>query len=203
MRPKIWKGRAAAGYRPAAARVFLAPAGSDREFCGSAMFDRQYDTTFLRSIFDRTRILRRPVSGIVSGYHVLPYILLGPDVEAERRAVEIRGKIRVSPRLVVPPGFQGQTYGDVFGEATPMDGALVGRLFAFRYATRRNAVVESEDLSVRPVDADPEAVAERILDELGRGEVLDTGVILSPDVKFYPVSVDRFLHDILDREFAD
>jgi hypothetical protein len=167
------------------------------------MFNRQYDPAFLQGIFDRTRILRKPLTGIVSGYHVLPYILLGPDIETERRAVEIRGKIRVSPRLVIPPGFQGQTYGEVFGEHAPMDGALVGRLFAFRYATRRHATIESEDLTLRPLDADPEVVAERVLDELRLGEILDTGVILSPDVKFYPVSVDRFLHDLLDKEFAD
>jgi len=73
------------------------------------MFDKRYDPMFLRGIFEQTRILRRPVTGIVTGYHVLPYILVGPDVEAERRAVEIRGKIRVSPRLVIRPGQEAQT----------------------------------------------------------------------------------------------
>ena len=167
------------------------------------MFDRKYDPMFLRGIFEQTRILRRPLSGIVSGYHVLPYVLVGPDREMERRAVEVRGKIRVSPRLVIRPGDEGQTYGEVFAEAEVMDRVLVGRLFAFRYAARRHALVESEDLTIRPADGDPEAHIERILDELARGETLDTGVILSPDVKFYPVSIDRFLHEILDREFAD
>ncbi len=167
------------------------------------MFDKRYDPVFLRGIFEQTRILRRPVTGIVSGYHVLPYILVGPDAEAERRAVEIRGKIRVSPRLVVRPGGDGQTYGEVFGDSEVMDRTLVGRLFAFRYAARRHAVIESEDLTVRPADGDPEARVERLLDELAQGEILDTGLILSPDVKFYPVSIDRFLHEILDREFAD
>ncbi len=50
---------------------------------------------------------------------------------------------------------------------------------------------------------DPEARIERILEELAHGEILDTGLILSPDVKFYPVSIDRFLHEILDREFSE
>jgi hypothetical protein len=167
------------------------------------MFDKRYDPMFLKGIFEGTRILRRPVSGIVSGYHVLPYILVGPDTETEQRAVEVRGKIRVSPRLVLRPGEEGQTYGEVFRESEVMDRVLVGRLFAFRYASRRHALVESEDLTIRPADGDPETRVERILDELAQGEILDTGLILSPDVKFYPVSLDRFLHEILDREFSD
>ncbi len=167
------------------------------------MFDRSYDPAFLRGIFEQTRILRRPISGIVVGYHVLPYILVGPDVEMERRAVEIRGNIRVSPRLVIRPETGGQTYGEVFGESEVMDRTLVGRMFAFRYASRRQAVIESEDLTIRPAEGDPQGRVERILDELARREILDTGLILSPDVKFYPVSIDRFLHEILDRELAD
>jgi hypothetical protein len=84
-----------------------------------------------------------------------------------------------------------------------MDRMLVGRVFGFRYAARRHAVIESEELTIRPAEGDPEACIERILDELARREIWDTGLILSPDVKFYPVSIDRFLHEILDREFSD
>lgn len=167
------------------------------------MFDRQYDPMFLRGIFEQTRVLRKPITNIVAGYHVLPYILVGPDVEMERRAVEIRGRIRVSPRLVIRPGSSGQTYGEVFGESEIMDQTLVARVFAFRYAARQQALIESEDLTIRPTEGDPGVRVERILDELRRTEILDTGLILSPDVKFYPVSIDRFLHEILDREFAD
>lgn len=167
------------------------------------MFDRQHDPSFLRRIFEETRVLRRPMTNIVVGYHVLPYILVGPDVEMERRAVEVRGKIRVSPRLVIRPGSSGQTYGEVFGESELMDRTLVARLFAFRYAARRHAVIESEDLSIRAAEGDPQIHVERILDELARREILDTGLILSPDVNFYPVSLDRFLHEILDRELAE
>ncbi|MFQ5911398.1 MAG: hypothetical protein ACE5IJ_11870 [Thermoplasmata archaeon] len=136
------------------------------------------------------------------GYHELPYILVGPDVEMERRAVEIRGKIRVSPRLVIQPG-EGQTYGEVFGESEVMDRMLLGRVFAFRYAARRHAVIESEDLIIRPAEGDPEGRVERILDDLAQREILDTGLILSPDVKFYPISIDRFLHEILDSELTE
>lgn len=167
------------------------------------MFDGRYDPTFLRGIFEQTRVLRKPVTNIVAGYHVLPYILVGPDVELERSAVEIRGKIRVSPRLVIRPGRSGQTYGEVFDEAALMDQTLVARVFAFRYASRHHALIESEDLTIHPTQGDPGARVERILDELRRREILDTGLILSPDVKFYPVSIDRFLHEILDREFGE
>jgi hypothetical protein len=166
------------------------------------MFERRYDPSFLRGVFEQTRILRKPITNIVMGYHVLPYILVGPDVEMERRAVEIRGKIRVSPRLVIPAGSDRQTYGEVFGESELMDRTLVARVFAFRYAARRHAVIESEELTIRPAEGEPETRVERILDELARRETLDTGLILSPDVKFYPVSIDRFLHEILDRELG-
>jgi hypothetical protein len=42
---------------------------------------------------------------------------------------------------------------------------------------------------------------EQALDELAQREIIDTGVILSPNVRFYPVSIDRFITEILDQEF--
>jgi hypothetical protein len=42
-----------------------------------------------------------------------------------------------------------------------------------------------------------------VLDELTQREIINTGVILSPDIRFYPVSVDRFIREILDQEFRD
>ena len=39
------------------------------------------------------------------------------------------------------------------------------------------------------------------MDDLMREEILDTGVIFSPDVKFYPVSIERFIAEILEKEF--
>ena len=42
---------------------------------------------------------------------------------------------------------------------------------------------------------------ERALDELSQREVINTGVILAPNVRFYPVSLDRFITEILDQEF--
>jgi hypothetical protein len=42
-----------------------------------------------------------------------------------------------------------------------------------------------------------------VLDELVRREIINTGVIRSPDVRYYPVSIDRFIREILDQEFRD
>ena len=33
----------------------------------------------LRRVFERTEIRRAPLTGIVRGYHTLPYSLVGPD----------------------------------------------------------------------------------------------------------------------------
>ena len=39
--------------------------------------------------------------------------------------------------------------------------------------------------------------------ELLRREIINTGVIRSPDVRYYPVSIDRFIREILDQEFRE
>ena len=82
-----------------------------------------------------------------------------------------------------------------------MDRALVARVFSFMYSSRHQVTLESEDLSIQRWDRDPQAQIERALDELAQREVINTGVILSPNVRFYPVSLDRFITEILDQEF--
>ena len=60
------------------------------------------DQRFLQTVFDETRVLRKPLRGIISGYHVLPYVLVGPSAyDQASKTVEVRGRIRVSPRLVL------------------------------------------------------------------------------------------------------
>lgn len=157
------------------------------------------DEELLRHIFEETRVVRKPLTGIITGYHVLPYILVGTEGEHAGRAVEVRGSIKVSPRLVFSPGRDGPTYGDLFGERDLMDHRLVARMFSFRYAPRLH--LESEELDIRRHDRDPERQVERVLDELLQREIVNTGVIVSPDVRFYPVSIDRFIREILDQEF--
>jgi hypothetical protein len=159
------------------------------------------DPEYLKHLFDTTEILRKPVGGIIAGYHVLPYILVGPQEDRPASSVEIRGKIKVSPRLVLAPGRAGQTYGDLFKDSEMMDQALVARVFSFLYSSRHQVTLESEDLTIHRSDRNPKTQVERALDELAQREVINTGVILAPNVRFYPVSLDRFITEILDQEF--
>jgi hypothetical protein len=155
------------------------------------------DHRFLQTVFEETRVLRKPLRGIISGYHVLPYVLVGPPAYAEAsRTVEVRGRIRVSPRLVI--GGTAPTYGELFGEHDLMDGRIVARMFSFRYASRVS--LESEELRIRRYEREAPAQLDRVLEELAQREVIDTAVISSPDARFYPVSLDRFIREILDQE---
>lgn len=160
-----------------------------------------HDLEFLRHVFDNTSVVRRPLTGIIAGYHVLPYILVGPEPERPSRSVEVRGRISVSPRLVIRPRGDAPTYGEVFTETELMDRTLVTRVFSFRYAPRIS--LQSEDLKIRRQETDARRHLERVLDELARLEMINTGVIVSPDVRFYPVSLDRFIREILDQEFQE
>ncbi len=166
------------------------------------MFEDGLDRQYLKSVFEKTQVIRKPLSGIISGYHTLPYILAGPEAGGSERSVEVRGKIRVSPRMVISPGGSKQTYGEVFEENEVMDRMLVGRIFSFLYSSRPQIQLENDDLKIQKVNTDPKSHLDRALDELMRMEVIDTGVILSPDAKFYPVSLERYIHEILDEELG-
>jgi hypothetical protein len=165
------------------------------------MIEDWSDLEYLRSVFEGTEVVRKPLSGIIAGHHVLPYVLVGPEQDQPGRSVEVSGRIRVSPRLVWAMNKDGPTYGDVFGESELMHRALVARVFSFKYSGR--LFLESEDLRIQRQETDPHAHVERVLEGLVRREVVNTGVILSPDVRYYPVSIDRFIREILDQEFRD
>ena len=162
------------------------------------MFGDRQDPEFLKHLFDRTEILRKPMSGIITGYHVLPYIIVGPEEDRPHRSVEVRGRIKVSPRLVISPREAGLTYGEFFAERELMDQAIVARVFSFRYGSRVN--LENEDLKITRQDREAPHHLERVLDDLARQEIVNTGVISTPDVRFYPISIDRFIREILDQE---
>ena len=158
------------------------------------------DPEFLRHVFEETRIVRKPVTGIITGYHVLPYILVGAEDQHSGRSVEVRGRIKVSPRLVIGPG-EGPTYGELFGDRELMDHRIVARVFSFRYASR--LALESEDLKITRQEREAASHVERVLEELTQREIINTGVIVSPAPRFYPVSIDRFIREILDQEFRE
>src|SRR2546428_729642 len=80
------------------------------------MADDWQDLEFLRHVFDETQVVRKPLTGIITGYHVLPYILVRPEHDQPGRSVEVRGRIKVSPRLVIGAGG-GPAYRQMFPEA--------------------------------------------------------------------------------------
>ena len=102
---------------------------------------------------------------------------------------------------MLPVGGDGPTYGDVFTDRELMHRALVARIFSFRYAPK--VLLESEDLRIQRQDRAPQAHLELVLDELLRQETINTASSDRLDVRYYPVSIDRFIREILDQEFRD
>lgn len=155
---------------------------------------------YLEKIFNTTKIIRKPISGIVSGYHELPYILIAPDDDNPDQAVEINGKVNVSPKFVIAPSSLQETFGDVFDPET-FDNTIHGRFFSFAYAQKKNINVQNEYFSIKSLDEKPDEYIERVQDRLLMQENIKTGLIYGPQFKYYPISIDRFINEILDREF--
>ena len=81
--------------------------------------------------------------------------------------------------------------------------AGLGLLPTSGYGTPAHIILPAITLAARPIGRITQIVRSSMLDELAQREVINTGVIVSPDVRFYPVSVDRFIREILDQEFRD
>jgi len=154
----------------------------------------------LNKVFHTTKIVRKPISGIVSGYHELPYILVAPDEDNPSSSVEINGKINVSPKFIISPSALQESFGDIFDPET-FDNEIEGRLFSFAYSDKRNIKVESEYFSVKNFEENANDHLDRIHDQLLSQENIKTGLIFGPRFKYYPVSLDRFINEIIDREF--
>lgn len=174
----------------------------------------------LRRVFERTEIRRSPLTGIVQGYHTLPFSLVGPDDTAAAGgdhpeseilppesttlpggSVLLTGKISVSPKLVVPVTPNAESFGDVFPEEEPfMDRTLVGRVFAFAVGKGRNLRIRNEHLSIETFADSDALLLERVLDDLDRSETIDRAVIWCPEPRFYPVSLEKFILSVLERE---
>jgi hypothetical protein len=178
----------------------------------------------LRRVFERTAIRRAPLTGIVRGYHTLPYSLVGPDdagargneagasevenadpgdsQDSARGSVLLTGVISVSPRLVVPVTPEGESFGEAFPEEEPyMDPALVSRVFSFAVGKGRNLRVRNEHLMVETFADSDALLLERVLDDLDRSETINRAVIWCPEPRFYPVSLEKFILSVLEREF--
>lgn len=159
------------------------------------------DSNEMREVFMRTRIVRRPTYGIVRGYHELPYVCLGDGIESGRTTTEIRGKIHVSPRFLIVPKHCEPSYDDVFGDEN-VDEQLFGRAFGFLGFRGRPVECRSENLNISHTDAAVERVLGGVLDELERMEDITTGVIVTPNSRYYPLSIERFISTILEDEFT-
>lgn len=155
----------------------------------------------MREIFRRTRILRKPTHGIISGYHELPYVCLGPSCETDFQTTQIRGRVRVSPRFVIRPPHYESHYEDIFGEEN-VDAELVGRVFGFLGFQDRPVECASKHLEVKHLVAKLDSVLRNVMDEMERNEDITTGVILTPNSRYYPVSIERFIASILEDEFS-
>jgi hypothetical protein len=153
-----------------------------------------------KEIFHKTTIMRKPINGIVSGYHELPYIFIAPNEDNNLHSVEINGKINVSPKFIISSSMLNETFGNVFDPET-FDKDLQGRFFSFAYGNKKNVKIENEYFHVKNIEEKPEEYSQRILDQLLLQENITTGLIFGPVFKFYPVSLDRFINEILDREF--
>jgi hypothetical protein len=170
-------------------------------FNGMNGFSSDYHKNrFLQEVYSKTQILRQPLTGIVSGYHQLPYILIAPDDEDSAKSVEINGKINVSPKFIVSPTYLGETFGEVFDPST-FDNEIQGRFFSFAYAQKKNLKVESEYLTIKYIETRAEEHLDKVHEDLQRHENIKTGLILGPHFQYYPVSVDRFVNEIVAREF--
>lgn len=154
----------------------------------------------LREVFFKTNILRKPIRGIVSGYHELPYVLIAPNDENPSCSIEINGKINVSPKFIISPQNLNETFGELFDPST-FDSTIQGRLFSFAYSGNKQLKVENEYFKLHNYDEGAEDRLNRINDQLMEQENTRTGLIFSPKFHYYPISVDRYISEIIEREF--
>ena len=83
-----------------------------------------------------------------------------------------------------------------------MDTNLVGRVFAFTKVVSGNYDVTSEHLKIKRHEWSPDTLIEKVIEEMTRFEITDTAVVKTPDVRFYPFAVQRFINEILKDEFS-
>ncbi len=155
----------------------------------------------MQNIFRGTRIVRKPTYGIVSGYHEVPYVCLGESFETGRATTRVRGKVQVSPRFIVRPQHCEPRYEEIFGEDN-VDVQLAGRVFGFLGFRERPVECKSEHLEIQHLAEGIDHVLSQVLDEIERMEDITMGVIITPDSRYYPLSVERFISSILEDEFS-
>ena len=156
----------------------------------------------MHDIYEQTIVVRGPTYGIVSGYHELPYVCLGQSLETDGRTTRIKGRVHVSPRFVLRPQHLEPSYAEIFGDEN-VDAEIAGRMFGFLGFRGRPVECKSEYLEVTDETASVDRMVRETLDELERNEDITTGVIITPNPQYYPVSIERFISMVLDEEFSN
>jgi hypothetical protein len=165
------------------------------------------DQDRLKHIYKTTDVRRLPITGIVAGYHSLPFTLVGPNDETDEGktnpgSLKLTGKIMVSPKLVLSLSPGDERFADMFPEAEPfMDKSIVARMFSFSTAYKKNYRIRNEHLAVEEFPDEGKDLLNTVLNELSRAEIINMGVIWCPSPRFYPISLERFIASVLDREF--
>lgn len=152
-------------------------------------------------IFMNTVIIKKPRYGIIKGYHELPYICLGDALDSSYRSLLVRGKIHVSPQFIIKPSYYKAKYSDLFGD-DQVDVSLAGRIFGFLGFPDKPVECKSEFLEVKHLAVNVDTALSDSLDELERKEDITTGVFITPNSRYYHISIERFIASILDDEFA-
>ena len=83
-----------------------------------------------------------------------------------------------------------------------VDASLAGRIFGFCGFRGRPVECNSEELRVSHLDVSVDQALSRALDDLARHEDITTGVILTPNSQYFPVSIERFIATVLEDEFS-
>jgi hypothetical protein len=80
---------------------------------------------------------------------------------------------------------------------------LSGRIFGFLGFRGRPVECKSEHLELAHLDVSIDDLLSDTISELERMEDITTGVLITPDARYYPVSLERFISSVLDDEFRD
>lgn len=155
----------------------------------------------MREIYQQTVIVKSPRYGIVTGYHELPYVCLGQSIEPGHVTMMVKGRVHVSPKFVIRPSHYDPSYEEIFGNEN-VDEALYGRVFGFMGFRDKPVECKSDFLEVKHLDVSIDQQLNRTLDELERYEDITTGVIITPNTQYFPVSVERFISTVLEDEFG-
>ncbi len=155
----------------------------------------------MRRLYQRTVIVKKPTYGIIKGYHELPYVCIGPSFEDGNQTTLVKGKIQISEQMLLRPSQYLPSYEEIFGEDN-VNLEISGRLFGFLGFKGRPVECKSEFLELTHLTKSIDQVLSESLDDIERREDISTGVIISPDSRYYPVSIERFIASILDDEFS-